>query len=236
MASKKLNPHRTDVESEEFSEFGSPISDGHVEENEHPEGFLSLRHPQEGIRAEDDDSFIKSLPRLDPGLDLSKLLSKKSGVIQLNYKAIAGNEDVSKLHFRNIVDKVQEKKEKIAVKEATAGDKWFNLPKTEITPTIKRDLQLLKMRGVLDPKRHYRKENDKELPKYFQTGTIVEGPTEFFSSRLTKKERKQTLADEILADQKSKEYFKRRYDEIQTVKTSGGKNHYKGVKQKRVRR
>ena len=63
------------------------------------------------------------------------------------------------------------------------------MPRTEITPQIRRDLQLLKLRNVLDPKRHYRKDDSKGFPKYFQTGKIVDGPTEFFSARLTKKER-----------------------------------------------
>ncbi|KAK9385618.1 Fcf2 pre-rRNA processing-domain-containing protein [Lipomyces mesembrius] len=124
----------------------------------------------------------------------------------------------------------------VQAKEATAGEKWFHIPKTELTPTIKRDMQLLRLRNVLDPKRHYRRENEKEVPKYFQTGTIMESPTEYFSSRLTKKERKQTLADEILADEKAKAYFKRKYDEIQTVKASGGKNFYRSIKRKRNRR
>ena len=39
------------------------------------------------------------------------------------------------------------------MKKATAGSDWYNLPKTVVTPELKRDLQLLKMRDVLDPKR-----------------------------------------------------------------------------------
>ncbi|EEQ32454.1 rRNA-processing protein FCF2 [Microsporum canis CBS 113480] len=40
-----------------------------------------------------------------------------------------------------------------------SGPKWFNLPKTVVTPELKRDLQILRMRSVLDPHRHYKKEN-----------------------------------------------------------------------------
>ena len=50
----------------------------------------------------------------------------------------------------------------------TAGPKWFDMPAPEITPEVKRDLQLLKLRNVLDPKRFYKKDNDRKLPKYFQ--------------------------------------------------------------------
>ena len=39
-------------------------------------------------------------------------------------------------------------------KKATAGKNWFDLPRTELTPQLKRDLQLIKMRNVLDPHRH----------------------------------------------------------------------------------
>ena len=38
-------------------------------------------------------------------------------------------------------------------KKATSGSEWYNLPRTSLTPELKRDLQLLKMRSVLDPKR-----------------------------------------------------------------------------------
>ncbi|CAJ0750530.1 18058_t:CDS:2 [Entrophospora sp. SA101] len=82
------------------------------------------------------------------------------------------------------------------------------MPKPEITPEIKNDLQVLKLRNVLDPKRFYKKDNSKKFPKYFQIGTIIEGPTEFYSSRLPRKERKQTIVDELLADDQAKKYYK----------------------------
>ena len=40
-------------------------------------------------------------------------------------------------------------------KKATSGSEWYNLPRTILTPELKRDLQLLKMRSVLDPKRTF---------------------------------------------------------------------------------
>ena len=56
--------------------------------------------------------------------------------------------------------------------------------------------------------------------------TIIEGPTEFFG-RIKKKDRKETIVQELLADQQSREYFKRKYNEIQEKSTSGGKKWYK---------
>jgi hypothetical protein len=42
------------------------------------------------------------------------------------------------------------------------------MKKPEITPEIKRDLQIIKLRNVLDPKRFYKKDDSKGLPKYFE--------------------------------------------------------------------
>jgi Fcf2 pre-rRNA processing len=48
------------------------------------------------------------------------------------------------------------------------------MPATELTDERRRDLELLQMRDILDPKTHYRRPDRKEgvLPKYFQV-TLV---------------------------------------------------------------
>ena len=121
-------------------------------------------------------------------------------------------------------------------KKATAGSDWFNLPRTDLTPELKRDLQLLKMRNVLDPKRHYKKENARtNAPEFSQVGTIIEGPTEFYSSRIPNRERKNTFVDEVLAAEESTGRFTRKYGDIQSSKTSGKKAHYKKLKENRSR-
>lgn len=121
--------------------------------------------------------------------------------------------------------------------KATAGPQWFDLPKTNMTPELKRDLQLLRMRSVLDPKRHYKKEGGKaKPPEYSQVGTIVEGPTEFFSARIAKKDRKKNFVEEALAGESETGRFKRKYDEVQAAKTSGKKAYYKAVQAKRARK
>lgn len=45
---------------------------------------------------------------------------------------------------------------------------WFNLPATQLTPEIEQDMKLIKMRNILDRKRHYKKNDSCALPKYFQ--------------------------------------------------------------------
>lgn len=116
------------------------------------------------------------------------------------------------------------------------GPKWFNLPRTDLTAEVKRDLQLIQMRSVLDPKRHYKKQSGKaKAPEYSQVGTIVEGPTEFYTARIPKRERKRTLAEEVLAVEAASGRFRKKYNEVQASKTSGKKAYYKQLKAKRVR-
>lgn len=111
----------------------------------------------------------------------------------------------------------------------TAGSGWFDMAAPTMTPELKKDLQLLKLRSTLDPKRHYKKADSKSknLPKYFQIGTVIESASEFYSGRLTKKERKSTLAEEILSDPKAKQYRKRKVREIEDQNRPGGNEKWK---------
>ncbi|KAL6228883.1 hypothetical protein BDW75DRAFT_124892 [Aspergillus navahoensis] len=115
-----------------------------------------------------------------------------------------------------------------------AGSDWFDLPKTELTPELKRDLQLLRMRSILDPKRHYKKESGKaQPPKYSQVGTIIEGPTEYFSGRIARRDRKKTFVEEALALEKETRRFETRYNHVQDRKRSGKTAFYKSLVAKR---
>lgn len=60
---------------------------------------------------------------------------------------------------------------------------WFDLPAQQITDEVKRDLRLLRLRGTLDPKRFYKSFDQTKFPKYFQVGTVVEGPADFYSGK-----------------------------------------------------
>lgn len=99
----------------------------------------------------------------------------------------------------------------------TSGKGWFDMPAPVITPELKQDLKLLKLRGAMDPKRHYKKSDmkSKTLPKYFQIGTVVEHASEFYSARLTRKERKTSLADELLSDPSIQKFRKRKVRELE---------------------
>ncbi|XP_059632037.1 rRNA-processing protein fcf2 [Cornus florida] len=111
----------------------------------------------------------------------------------------------------------------------TTGKNWFDMPAPTVTPELRKDLQLLKLRSAMDPKRHYKKSDTKSktLPKYFQVGTVIESASEFFTGRLTKKERKATLADELLSDPFLGDYRKRKVQEIEERNRPGGVDKWK---------
>lgn len=105
---------------------------------------------------------------------------------------------------------------KLGLKERdkTKGFGWFNMPAPEMTEEKKNDLLVIQMRQALDPKHFYKRSASKGNPKYFQVGTFVESPVEFYSSRIPKKQRKQTLVEELLSDAKFRQYQKKKYTEM----------------------
>ncbi|KKK25077.1 hypothetical protein ARAM_003142 [Aspergillus rambellii] len=156
------------------------------------------------------DKPLPNIPKLSAELSLKPYLRKQNELAVI---------DTTQMH---------------ELDKPTAGSDWFDLPKTEFTPELRRDLQLLRMRSILDPKRHYKKESAKaQPPKYSQVGTIIEGATEFFSGRITKRDRKKTFVEEALAAENLTGRFKTKYKDIQSSKTSGKKSFYKGLQAKR---
>ncbi|KAJ8734275.1 hypothetical protein PYW07_014826 [Mythimna separata] len=99
-------------------------------------------------------------------------------------------------------------------REKTKGPGWFNLPAPEVTEELKNDLQVLKMRSALDPKHFYKKNDMEVLPKYFQVGRIMDSALDHVNERLTKKQRKRTMVDELLADAEFQKYNKKKFKEI----------------------
>ncbi|KAF2819150.1 Fcf2-domain-containing protein [Ophiobolus disseminans] len=175
------------------------------------------------------------LPKLRPG-QLADTYEKTEGSItRLDHsKLIDKKQQALANGIKKIDDPIAAKRQKLEEKKATAGKEWFNMPKTDLTPELRRDLQLLKMRSVLDPKRHYKKDNSRnDIPEFSQVGTVIEGATEFFSSRLSKKERKQTILEEVIAQEQESGRFQRKYEDINKSKASGKKAYHKSVKAKR---
>lgn len=116
------------------------------------------------------------------------------------------------------LDRKHRKKE-----QDTAGPAWFNLPAPERTPELEKDLRVLAMRSVLDPKQHYRKGERLGQGKYFQVGTVVSDITGYYSDRLTKRQKGATILDTLMRDTERQHYFKKKYDALQQASVRAGR-------------
>ncbi|KAE9548710.1 hypothetical protein FO519_008080 [Halicephalobus sp. NKZ332] len=141
--------------------------------------------------------------------DVKKLMSKS--VVRPGFDSKPAEEVVLKSRRRM-------KKERKEQRKQTAGRDWFDMPATELTEERKQDLELLQMRNALDSATFYKKSDRQTLPKYFQVGKIVETKADFYSGRLTKKERKRTLLEEMMGDYKTLEKTKKKFDDIRARK------------------
>ncbi|EGV94178.1 deoxynucleotidyltransferase terminal-interacting protein 2 [Cricetulus griseus] len=116
--------------------------------------------------------------------------------------------------------KHQLQKQRRKERQKTAGNGWFGMKAPELTDELKNDLKALKMRASMDPKRFYKKNDRDGFPKYFQVGTIVDNPADFYHSRVPKKQRKKTIVEELLADSEFRRFNRRKYSEIMAEKAA----------------
>jgi len=129
------------------------------------------------------------------------------------------------------------KKEKKALKEKTAGPKWFDLPAPAEAdrPRLYKEYEALRLRNQLDPKRFYRKDPGegrgiKGLPKHFAIGTIIPTSTPFGGpsvDSLPRSARKRTLVDELVDDAEARHYAKRKFNELQSSRAAKGRGTLK---------
>ena len=60
-----------------------------------------------------------------------------------------------------------------AKREETIGAKWFNMRAPDADDPARADMELIRMRDVLDPKRFYKNHDRKAAPKYFQVNVQI---------------------------------------------------------------
>ncbi|XP_037106546.1 deoxynucleotidyltransferase terminal-interacting protein 2 isoform X12 [Syngnathus acus] len=199
--------------------------------------LLSSRNP----------SLKKMSSRIDPGVNMKQLgglyitfdgsKSKPSSTLLSQHK----KKDQDELMKKSVIGSDFEKKEAVppyteskkalklkhrVEREKTTGDAWFNMKAPELTQELKGDLKLLKMRGSMDPKRFYKKNDRDGFPKYFQVATVEDSAIDFYHSRIPKKQRKRTMVEELLADAEFRSNNKKRYQSIVAEKAAqaSGKN------------
>ncbi|XP_007934256.1 deoxynucleotidyltransferase terminal-interacting protein 2 [Orycteropus afer afer] len=206
------------------------------------------RHEDNELSDEDDllNSTKSKLLKLtsssiDPGLSIKQLgglyINFSADKLQSNKKILTQIKEKTKNEFlqKTIItpdfeknysvppyreSKFQLQKKRREERQKTAGNGWFGMKAPELTNELKNDLKALKMRASMDPKRFYKKNDRDGFPKYFQIGTIVDNPADFYHSRIPKKERKRTIVEELLADSEFRKYNRRKYSEIMAEKAA----------------
>ncbi|KAI5481283.1 rRNA processing protein Fcf2 [Pseudohyphozyma bogoriensis] len=116
------------------------------------------------------------------------------------------------------------KKQRKAAQPRTAGPKWFDMPAPDMTPELKREIQAMRLRNSLDPKRFYRggAKEDKKMPEFFSVGHIL--PSQRGASTAAPAiARKRTFVEELVEDEQAKAYTKRKTAEVMRRGMSGRK-------------
>ncbi|KAI6652221.1 Deoxynucleotidyltransferase terminal-interacting protein 2-like [Oopsacas minuta] len=132
------------------------------------------------------------------------------------------------------VSKYKLKRQRREERQQKTGKGWHEMRAPEMTEELENELKVLEMRGSLDPKRYYNeKRGKKKRPKFFQIGRLIEGPGEFYSSRLPKKARKSTMVEELLADAEFQRYNKTRFTKLQIARRRGKFGYRNKYKKKR---
>lgn len=106
-------------------------------------------------------------------------------------------------------------------RESSTGSQWFNMRAPQLTPQLKNDLRLLRMRNALDPAQHYKANDSNKPPRFFQVGRVVADSADFYSARIPRRQQKQTLVDELLANDQFQKYHRKKYLELQSKFSSG---------------
>lgn len=106
--------------------------------------------------------------------------------------------------------------------DLSAGSGWFGMKPTPMTDELKADIAVIRNRSYLDPKRFYKNADKSRSNQIVQLGTVIEGPSEYFSSRLTKKQRRSNITEEFMNDgatSKDGVYVQRKFKEMAREKT-----------------
>ncbi|XP_042318023.1 deoxynucleotidyltransferase terminal-interacting protein 2 isoform X2 [Sceloporus undulatus] len=229
-----------DVADDEQSEESSELEDSEEEFIDEDEDLLNASNNILSLSSSIDPGLnVKQLGGLYISFDAGKQKSGSHGVVPLKEKKkdelLQQSIITPGFEKKECVPPLREslhqlKKQRRAERAKTTGDGWFGMKAPEITDELKNDLKALKMRAAIDPKRFYKKNDREGLPKYFQVGTVMDSPVDFYHARIPKKQRKKNIVEELLADSEFRRYNKRKYQDIMAEKAAlaaGKKNRKK---------
>ena len=111
---------------------------------------------------------------------------------------------------------------------------WYGFKKQELSKEDEADIQILKLRRMIDPKGGI-KNVDNINKDYLQVGTIIDESLHGRKNKLKKKEKKHRLYEQFLEEDKKLGFSKRKFKEIQTEKMNTSRNK-KWLKLKKLRK
>lgn len=110
--------------------------------------------------------------------------------------------------------------------KATAGRNWFDMPRIEADTKTAADLQALRSRQWLNPKRFYKtKGEDRSLAsrlEYFHAGTVVAGKLDHRTSTMTRRQRPSSLLEELTSDDRVDSFTRRTQRAVQEAASRAG--------------
>uniref|UniRef100_A0A0K3CQL8 BY PROTMAP: gi/342318881/gb/EGU10837.1/ deoxynucleotidyltransferase [Rhodotorula glutinis ATCC 204091] n=1 Tax=Rhodotorula toruloides TaxID=5286 RepID=A0A0K3CQL8_RHOTO len=123
------------------------------------------------------------------------------------------------------------KKQLKANQPRTAGKQWFDLPATPMTPELKRELDALRLSNSLDPKKFLRQGAKKDkVGEFFQIGHVIAPSTRATTLSTPAIPQKRSFVEDLMADEESRAYAKRKTKEVMSKTMSGRKRQRKGAK------
>jgi len=149
----------------------------------------------------------------------------------------SSSREVRNAPVRPVDDTNLRKKEAKDMKDSRLA-KWFGMKKQILTPEMEKELKAIKLRGNIDPKRFYKGNDSKELPKYFTMATDMGGGMRAAGERATREPKPgsgRTFLDQVLRDQKVQEWTRGRALEVAargvaSAQSGHGKRNSKGTK------
>ena len=136
-----------------------------------------------------------------PSLTLDSLTTaSSSSSVNLESSKLSSINSLGPIEPSEALGKRKLKKLRREERDKTKGPGWFDLPKAAMTQERKQDIEALQLRSALDNKRFYKRNTLANRPKYFQVGRILDNPVDFYHSRVPRKQRKKTIAEEMVQE------------------------------------
>lgn len=213
-------PEESDDDDEDYAGLPAPgqsISKILSEDYDNLDLFVSWKRKQDAKESVEVTASTSGVAKVGAAKRLA--VSRKDDLCRTNIgeelkgavltPGIEKKQDIARLAM---TDKALQKLNR-AERKKTKGKNWFGLSAPEITPELKNELELMKMRSILDPKQSYKRVDKRKTPKYFEIGKVIDSPLDHFNERGVKKLKSKSLVDELMADAEFQKYNKRKYAE-----------------------